>query len=184
MNIIRNIFCCYKRNYNTIVNSGVYRLELTNNNYYIGKSNDIERRIWQHTQDSGSAWTRRNSVVKRLPTLTHSFNSPFWELEETLENIKEYGIDNVRGSLFSKINLTRQDRILAAQLYCEMHDLCRKCGSNDHFIGQCTRDHLEDWVDKFGGELRLHSRICKTCKKDIEYLPNHHRFCEGCFSMY
>ena len=64
-----------------------------------------------------------------------------------------------------------------------MHDLCRKCGSNDHFIGQCTRDHLDEWVDKFGGELRLHSKVCKTCKKDIEYLPNHHRFCEGCLNV-
>ena len=91
----------------------------------------------------------------------------------------------MRGSLFSKINLTRQDRILArlnyivkCMIYVENAVLMRS------FIGQCIRDHLDEWVDKFGGELRLHSRICKNCKKDIEYLPNHHRFCEGCFSMY
>ena len=186
MNILYNIFCCSRRNYNSssLINNGVYRLQLSNNKYYIGKSNDIKKRIFQHTQDGGSYWTRKFPVIERLEPLTNSYNSPFWELEETLENINNYGIDNVRGSFFSKMTLNRQDRILAAQLYCEMHNLCKKCGSNNHFIKDCNQDHLEPWVDKFGGELSIHSRICRKCKKNIEYLPEHHRYCEGCYSLY
>lgn len=185
MNTLRNFFCCSRRNYNTsLENTGVYRLRLSKDKYYIGKSNDINKRIYQHKQDGGSYWTRKFPVIERIPTLTNSNNSPFWELEETLENICEFGIDNVRGSFFSKISLNRQDRILAAQLYCEMHDLCKKCGSNDHFIKDCVIDHLEEWVYKFGGELSLHSKFCKRCKKNIGHLPDHYRYCEGCFGIY
>ena len=53
-------------------------------------------------------------------------------LEETLENMYAYGIDNVRGSMFSRIKLTNEDKIKAARLYCEMYDLCLNCGSKDH----------------------------------------------------
>ena len=42
---------------------------------------------------------------------------------------------------------------MAAQLYCELHGYCRKCGSNDHFIGNCKEDKVVDWVHKFGGQL-------------------------------
>ena len=53
-------------------------------------------------------------VLQRLPLLSYSKNSRFWELEETLENMYIHGIDNVRGSMFSRIKLTNDDKIKAA----------------------------------------------------------------------
>ena len=69
--------------------------------------------------------------------ITDENNGKFWELEETLENMYLYGINNVRGSMFTKFTLSREDKIKAAQLYCEMYDLCRKCGSDKHYIYNC-----------------------------------------------
>ena len=177
MNCLKRILCCKKKQL-----KGVYRLQLTNNKYYIGKSDNIEKRIWCHMNDNGSYWTRKYKVIKRLQPITDVTNSKFWELEETLENINKHGIDNVRGSMFSKITLNREDRIKASQLYCEMNDLCRKCGSKDHFLSQCKQNYVEPWVHKFGGELDLHNRKCQSCSKDINNKPNYFKYCEGCFS--
>ena len=47
------------------------------------------------------------------------------------------------------MTLTRDDKIKAAQLYCEMYDLCRRCGSDKHYITKCDQDHMESWVEKF-----------------------------------
>ena len=45
-----------------------------------------------------------------------------WELSETLEQMNITGIDNVRGSMFTKpFNLSKQEKIMAAQLYCEKY---------------------------------------------------------------
>ena len=42
--------------------------------------------------------------------------------------MKLYGVDNVRGSLFTKpFDLSYYEKIMAGQLYCELNNLCRKC---------------------------------------------------------
>tara|TARA_A100001015_G_scaffold290663_1_gene363965 strand:+ start:43 stop:579 length:537 start_codon:yes stop_codon:yes gene_type:complete len=178
MNFIKRFFGCSKLN-----NSGVYRLLLKDDKIYIGKSNNIENRINSHMNNDGSAWTKKYNYVKRLPTITNKSDSLFWELEETLENIYLFGIDNVRGSMFCQITLSRADKIKAAQLYCEMYDLCKRCGSDNHYITSCTQNQVEPWVHKFGGELDLYSRKCKRCFKDISHKPDYHKYCEGCFAL-
>ena len=177
MNILKRIFCC-KRFYT----SGVYRLQLQNDKIYIGKSNNIERRIWCHKNDNGSYWTKKHIFLKRLPLLTEYSDSKFGELEETLENMYLHGIDNVRGSMFSRIILTNDDKIKAARLYCEMYDLCLNCGSNEHFITKCKNKIVEPWVNIFGGKLSDNIRRCEKCSVDINLKPKYHKYCAGCFS--
>jgi len=176
MNFLRRILCC-KRNYS----SGVYRLKLSDNKYYIGKSHEIERRIWCHLHDNGSAWTKKHNVIERLPLLTDSKDSKLWELEETLENIYLFGIDNVRGSMFSRIILSNEEKIKSGQLYCEMYDLCTKCGSNKHYVKDCVSDCEESWVDKFGGKL-TDIRKCYKCFKEITDKPNYYKYCNDCYN--
>ena len=187
MDFLKRLFSCSRnKNKYTFTNSGVYKLKLSYGDsykYYIGKSNNIKRRIWCHENDNGSYWTKKYPPLSREPLLTNETNSKFWELEETLENMKLHGINNVRGSMFTKMTLTREDKIKAAQLYCEMYDLCRKCGSDAHFITNCSQIHMEPWVEKFGGELDIYTRKCKKCFTDITHKPIHHKFCEGCFSI-
>ena len=177
MNFLRRILCCKK-----IYSSGVYRLQLSDNKYYIGKSYEIERRIWCHLHNNGSAWTRKYDVIERLPLLTDCKDSKLWELEETLENMNQFGIDNVRGSMFSKIILSNEEKINAGKLYCEMYDLCRKCGSGNHFITYCKNDKMEPWVQKFGGNLIESKRRCHKCFKDINNLPSYYRYCNECYT--
>ena len=69
--------------------------------------------------------------------------------------MRVYGIDNVRGSLFTKPTpLDRFEKIMAAQLYCELHGYCRKCGSNGHFVTNCKEKKVADWVG-IKGKIRM-----------------------------
>jgi len=177
MNLFKRLFNCSRNS-----NSGIYRILLEKDKIYVGRSIDIKKRINSHKKSSGSSWTKKYPYVKRLDTITNN-NTLFSELEETIKNMALYGINNVRGSMFRKINLTRTEKIYAAQLYCEMYNLCSRCGSNEHFIGNCKQNHVEPWVHKFGGELELNNRKCKKCFTDINHKPDYHQYCEGCFGI-
>ena len=141
--------CCFpKRN-----QKKVYVLQLEQNKYYVGESIYPEKRIDDHFSGKGVAWTRLYKPVKILEPFTKKQDN-FWELSETIQRMGYHGADNVRGSLFTKTSeLTRYEKVMAAQLYCELHNLCRKCGSNDHFINQCVNLNKEPWVYNFGGLL-------------------------------
>jgi hypothetical protein len=168
--------CCRRKKV-----KGVYTLKLKDNKYYIGKSNDIDRRIWVHTHGCGSAWTKKHSVIQKIPTVAND-EGKLGELIETLECMKLYGINNVRGSMFTQTHLSKSDKIKAAELYCEMYDLCRKCGSNNHFIRYCKNDKMVSWVENFGGKLIDDNKICKKCFKDINSLPSYYRYCNECYT--
>jgi hypothetical protein len=163
----------------------VYVLQLTGNKIYVGESKDPRRRLWVHAHKHGSAWTKKYEVVGMVKPKINKYNSYFKELIETLEWMKEEGIDNVRGSMFTKpFPLSNKEKILAAQLYCEMHNLCRRCGGSGHFVNQCPNEEVEEWVNKFGGyleEKQDDSRNCIQCNENIQHLPSNYRYCPVCF---
>tara|TARA_B100001094_G_scaffold91385_1_gene87370 strand:- start:766 stop:1317 length:552 start_codon:yes stop_codon:yes gene_type:complete len=177
MKCFKRFFCCSARK-----NKGVYVLKLTNNKYYIGESNDIDKRVWVHMNKAGSAWTKKYDVLKREETITNPQDA-FWELNETLEQMKLHGIDNVRGSMFTNpYELSMNEKISAAQLVCEKYNLCRKCGGSDHFITQCKGNEMADWVSNFGGQLEItNKKECIICQTDISTKPSNYRYCNKCF---
>tara|TARA_B100000902_G_C26962149_1_gene741056 strand:+ start:155 stop:601 length:447 start_codon:yes stop_codon:yes gene_type:complete len=133
-------------------NKSVYVLKLEQNKYYIGESINPEKRINSHFNGKGPLYTRLYPPIRVLKPITKR-QPELWELSETIYRMAYHGIDNVRGSLFTKENINSYDKVMAAQLYCEMNNLCRKCGSNDHFINQCKNKKKESWVYQFGGSL-------------------------------
>ena len=174
---------CFCRRGNKVEKiKGIYALELQDNKYYVGESSDVERRVWVHENGQGSAWTKKYEVLKQVE-LFDDENVDFTELKQTLLMMREYGIDNVRGSLFtSPFPLSHYEKVMAAQLYCELYDLCRKCGGGDHFITQCKNDTPKEWVNQFGGKLSQEkNRVCLECNKDISSLPCNFRYCCICF---
>lgn len=185
LSCLKRTFCCFSKRVKN-PKQRVYVLKLRDNKYYVGESNDIEKRIWAHKNENGSAWTKKYQFEENFEPINIKNN--FHELAQTLEMMKVYGIDNVRGSLFTKpFPLDRFEKIMAAQLYCELHGYCRKCGSNEHFIGNCNAEKVVDWVKQFGGELEYKEllvpkkRECNECKKDISKMPYNYRYCRDCF---
>lgn len=130
----------------------VYVLELESGKYYVGESNNPKDRIRAHFEERGALWTRLYPPVQAIQPFTKR-QDKFWELSETIQRMSYHGIDNVRGSLFTKEHLTSYEKVMAAQLYCEMNNLCRKCGSDDHHINQCISLNKQPWVYRFGGLL-------------------------------
>ncbi len=177
-NCIKRFFRC-GRNF---IKSDIYTLRLDNNKYYVGKSDNIKNRIKLHRINKGSYWTKKYSVIEQVPNITSDYG-PFRELIETLECINRYGIENVRGSMFTQFNLPDKDKMKAAELYCEMYDLCRKCGSNKHYITNCKNNIIEPWVLKFGGRIQ-DSRYCLKCSLNIDNLPNYCKYCNECYKKY
>tara|TARA_Y100001958_G_C21248511_1_gene581347 strand:+ start:2586 stop:3167 length:582 start_codon:yes stop_codon:yes gene_type:complete len=185
LSCLKRTFCCFSKRVKN-PRQNVYVLKLENDKYYVGESTNVEKRIWAHKNDNGSAWTKKHEVEAQISgvEVTNNFN----ELAQTLEMMRVYGIDNVRGSLFTKpFPLDRFEKIMAAQLYCELHGYCRKCGSNDHFVGNCKEDKVVNWVHKFGGELEYKEllvpkkRECSKCSADISTMPYNYRYCRDCF---
>ena len=172
--------CCKRKK-----KEGVYVLNLEGGKYYVGESNDISRRIWMHEHLKGSAWTKKHKVLGEQKTISQRQHH-FWELVETLEQMHQHGIDNVRGSIFTNPNtLSVNDKVMAAQLYCELKNYCRRCGNYGHYIGSCNSKNKAPWVSKFGNKLEWvlgdFQRSCLQCKKDISKSPKYHKFCLSCF---
>jgi predicted GIY-YIG superfamily endonuclease len=185
LSCLKRSFCCFSKRVKN-PKQNIYVLKLKGDKYYVGESSNIERRIWEHKNENGSAWTKKYQVEQIMDILETTNN--FHELAQTLEMMRLYGIENVRGSLFTKpFPLNRFEKIMAAQLYCELHGYCRKCGSNDHFICNCKEDKVVDWVKQFGGELEYkelllpQKRECSECSEDISIMPYNYRYCRDCF---
>ena len=164
----------------------VYVIKLEHGKYYVGESTNIKQRMWAHENGNGSGWTRNYKFVTQIKPLTKPQDS-FWELSETLEQMNVYGINNVRGSMFTKpFELSKEEKVMAAQLYCEKHNLCRNCGEPGHFINQCKNETVAPWVKQFGGSLQIKdnkdtNRLCNHCNCSINKLPSNFKYCRQCF---
>ena len=162
MSCCKRFFCCKTKN--SLPLKKVYILHLTNNKYYVGESINPQKRIKDHFNGRGSTWTKINKPLSFFDPLTLPQEN-LWELTETLRQMNLHGIDNVRGSLFTNpTELSHYDKVMAAQLFCELNNLCRKCGDSNHFAGQCISINKASWVYNFGGSLTFNeSKSCIKC---------------------
>jgi predicted GIY-YIG superfamily endonuclease len=78
----------------------VYSLNLKGGNKYVGKTDDIERRLRQHFGGAGSRWTRRHEPVS-VNHIQVCQTAASQARAETVvyENMRDYhGVDRVRGA--------------------------------------------------------------------------------------
>ena len=181
MSFCRRFNCCGKTK--SLPIKQVYVLHLENNKIYVGESNNPNKRIKDHFSGSGSSWTKVNKPFKSFEPLTPPQNH-LWELTETLRQMNLHGIDNVRGSLFTNPKpFTTTEKVMAAQLYCELNNLCRRCGGTNHFASQCLSGSTKaSWVSNFGGSFTFNEkRSCQEC--GIGLNEKYHSYCRKCYSV-
>ena len=82
----------------------IYVLELENNKYYIGRTNNPEIRIDQQFQNDGSSWCKQHKPISILELKENCDN--FDEDKITLQYMNQKGIENVRGGSFCNTILT------------------------------------------------------------------------------
>jgi len=112
----------------------IYTLELVNGKYYVGKSNAAENRIVQHFAQNGSEWTKLYPPIK---VLSIENGDAFDEEKYTLIAMEKYGIGNVRGGSYCKVNLSKEEQDKAQQTIRSVADKCYKCGNSGHFASYC-----------------------------------------------
>src|SRR6266496_3917390 len=120
----------------------VYVLKCRDNKYYVGKNTrSINIRYKEHCNGSGSIWTHKYRPIRIVEY--EKTDNVHLELNKTLDYMYKYGIDNVRGSCYSKVNLSAEEERSIRQLLSSRNDSCHKCGRTGHFANKC-----DDYSDK------------------------------------
>jgi predicted GIY-YIG superfamily endonuclease len=120
--------------------TNIYILRLENNKWYIGKSNNLEKRIQAHMNGSASLWTKKYKPLKVEKIIKNT--SSFDEDKYTMEYFAKYGIDNVRGGLYVTETLDKLQQYTIKKSLWGANDCCTLCGRKGHFVKSCksTKD--------------------------------------------
>jgi hypothetical protein len=164
----------------------IYVLKLENNKFYVGKSNNPIKRLEQHINNSGSAWTNQNKPINIIELIPNC--DDFDEDKFTIKYMKQYGINNVRGGSFCQVELDEENINTINKMINGSTDKCYNCGSNEHFANKCkvssskisqklncsrcdrtghTEDDCYAKTDKNGEEL-IDVYCCNYCDKEFE----------------
>ena len=86
----------------------VYVLACENEKFYVGQTSNIVRRFEEHKNGEGSSWTKKHRALSMVDLVQTSLND-FREVALTLQYMSKYGITNVRGGPFSRVELNSTD---------------------------------------------------------------------------
>jgi len=116
------------------MNNIIYVLRLQHLCYYIGKTTSLQRRTQEHFSGNGALWTKLHPPIE----LIESFNDRgFDELSTTLCYMKQYGINNVRGSEYVLPFLTKKQQKTIQLHFSSENNACFICYKIGHYTKNC-----------------------------------------------
>lgn len=121
----------------------IYTLELNEGKYYVGRTNNLDRRILEHSTKTNK-WVTTYGIVRVLNSKI--MMGMFDEDTTTKELMVKYGIDNVRGGTYTTFTLSSNHRKLLEKELLHANDGCFVCGSTEHYADKCTSVKLETTV--------------------------------------
>jgi predicted GIY-YIG superfamily endonuclease len=157
--------------------TNIYILKLENNKYYIGKSNNVEKRYNEHINGTASTWTKKYKPL--LIEKIISSASPFDEDKYTIEYMGIYGIDNVRGGIYVTEALDGLQRYTIKKSIWGANDCCTQCGRKGHFVKNCkalTDVNGEDIYEET--TLVWQCSYCDNQYDDESECYNHEKYCK------
>ena len=119
----------------------IYVLKLKGGKYYVGKTDHTFQRFNQHQTGSGAKWTQKHKVVD-LFTFHHGMRSAD-ENKITIQMMKKYGVKNVRGGSWTKVNMSAneiqrlEERINRRRPKKKKRKSCSRCGRTSHTVSSC-----------------------------------------------
>lgn len=126
---------------------GIYVLALEQGKYYVGKTyKTIHERYAEHCNGYGSGWTKRYKVLGLVEAYENC--SDYDEDKYTKIYMGKYGIDNVRGGAYCRINMPcSQIKLLNREIW-NAENKCLECGSVKHYVNRCP-DFVEECEKKY-----------------------------------
>lgn len=164
--------------------SSLYILQLEHGKWYVGKTDDVQKRYSEHKSGNGSEWTRLHKPVKMMET--RQIKSSEDETAVTKELMKKYGVDNVRGGAYCQRELPDYVEDMIEHETRSSSDKCYKCGKFGHFANQCKRKSSFEGVCTCGkdfldfDEYMSHMKGCKIRNSQIENPKKQSGSCYRC----
>jgi predicted GIY-YIG superfamily endonuclease len=138
----------------------IYALQLEQGKYYIGKthrSEGSELRFQEHLSGRGSEWTKFYKPISIIESYEH--HSTFEEDVLTKKYMMKYGIENVRGGSYTKIDLEEWQVKSLEHEFKSVNDKCFKCGKSGHFAKDCGKGKYLEYLSKFETEEKIEEEI-------------------------
>ena len=112
----------------------IYVLQCEEDKYYVGKTDTNKFRIDTHFDSNGSEFTKKykpTDIYQIIPEC-----DKYDEDKYVKKYMDKYGIDNVRGGTYSRIELTTEEKKYLQKELWGANDLCFLCGE-EHFAKDC-----------------------------------------------
>ncbi len=160
--------------------TSVYILKLENDKYYIGKTNDIKKRLKEHISQKASNWTTKHKIIS-VEKIIENVDS-FDEDKYVKEYMSKYGIDNVRGGSYTTEKLDYEQKKLLQKEIKSAKDMCFRCGKTGHFANDCYvkknkyikkySNNREDFNDEECSTSEFDNEECSTSEFDNKECSN------------
>ena len=144
--------------------TNIYILKLENNKYYVGKTDNLEKRKQAHLNGTASSWTKKYKPLSVKKIIQNA--SPFDEDKYTIEYMGIYGIDNVRGGIYVTEALDELERYTIKKFIWGANDCCTQCGRKGHFIKNCKAIKDVNGEDIYEESIQIWQ--CENCDNQYE----------------
>lgn len=148
----------------------VYVLQLSEGKWYVGLTHrSVKARFKEHMEGKGSAWTKKYKPIKIHKIISkkqYSIIDYNTENRFTREYMEEYGIENVRGGIYT--SLTLQEEL---QRYLELTIESQERWYNGKFMGDDEECDFIKKMDKLISELEA-GNLCFNCHMKGHYSNN------------
>jgi predicted GIY-YIG superfamily endonuclease len=162
----------------------LYILQCESGKYYVGKTSDIMRRFEEHKSGKGSAWTKKYKPVRLMEC--RAITSDHDENNVTKDLMKKYGIDNVRGGIYTQLVLPEEYTNVLKLEFRGTADTCYKCNLAGHFASRCPNEVDVPKVKKAVVKPKVVEEVwgCSYCDREFttRYGCNvHERSCKNTY---
>jgi len=126
----------------------LYVLPLEHGHYYVGKTNNMRRRLAEHLEGKGAGarWTMMHKPLPEAEPVLRPFHAGGWFQEDNLtkEYMVKYGIDKVRGGSYCRAVLSGAEKHMLRKEFNHDDDRCTSCGSHVHFRNECPMQSTQN----------------------------------------